>query len=57
VAEVNDAMQASYECPDCHRIHDEPAGAELGFLVRCLDCELELRYDERPVRPELPEAA
>lgn len=50
-------MQASYECPDCHRIHDEPAGAELGFLVRCLDCELELRYDERPVRPELPEAA
>jgi len=50
-------MQASYECPDCHRTHDEPANAALGYFVRCLDCELELRYAERPAAPELPAAA
>jgi len=31
-------MFAPYECPDCHRTHDEPAEAALGLSVRCLDC-------------------
>lgn len=35
-----------FECPDCHRMHDEPAEATARLHVRCLDCELELRYHE-----------
>lgn len=35
-----------YECPDCRKMHDEPAEALLGLRVLCLDCELELRYHE-----------
>lgn len=35
-----------YECPDCRRMHDEPAEATLRLHVRCQDCELEIRYHE-----------
>jgi len=35
-----------YECPDCRRLHDEPAEATIRLHVRCLDCELASSYHE-----------
>ncbi|GAC1299402.1 MAG: hypothetical protein NVSMB19_03450 [Vulcanimicrobiaceae bacterium] len=47
-----------YECPDCRRMHDEPAEATLRLHVRCLDCEIELRYrDEAVVTVTISRAA
>jgi hypothetical protein len=34
-------MYGPYDCPDCHRIHDEPAEALAAFRVQCLDCYVE----------------
>jgi hypothetical protein len=51
------AMQASYDCPDCNRIHDEPAVASLGFRVRCSSCEFERARTERVPPIDLPAAA
>jgi hypothetical protein len=30
-----------YHCPDCDRLHDEPADAAYALLVVCLNCALE----------------
>jgi hypothetical protein len=52
-------MQDIYECPDCGRQHDEPAGAAYVLSVRCLDCDLEIRVRaaaERDTTP-IPRAA
>jgi hypothetical protein len=49
-------MDQLYDCPDCHRLHDEPAEAILALRVRCLDCELEIRF-AAPAEPELGVAA
>lgn len=46
-----------FECPDCHRMHDEPAEATLRLHVRCFDCELELRYREEVVVVVVAKAA
>jgi ribosomal protein S27E len=39
-------MHDFYDCPDCGRMHDEPAGAAYLLQVRCLDCDLEQRLHE-----------
>jgi len=41
-SEVTLAMDF-FDCPDCHRLHTEPAEATHALRVRCLDCELENR--------------
>jgi hypothetical protein len=33
-------MEDLFLCPDCRELHDEPAEAIFGHLIRCLDCEL-----------------
>jgi hypothetical protein len=46
-----------YECPDCHRSHDEPAEPAYVLAVRCLDCALELHLErEIRVQPLAPAA-
>lgn len=50
-------MQELFECPDCNRTHCEPAAANLGLRVRCLECELARSLTE-PFEPRgLPVAA
>lgn len=47
-----------YECPDCRKLHEEPAEAALGLHVLCLDCALERRYrDEMLVTVVVRKAA
>jgi hydrogenase maturation factor HypF (carbamoyltransferase family) len=33
--------EALYHCPDCNRIHDDPADALYALLVVCTNCALE----------------
>jgi len=54
--EVTRAMEQLYDCPDCHRLHAEPAEATHALRVRCLDCELEDRL-AAPAEPTLRFAA
>ena len=37
-----------FECPDCSRLHDEPATAMLGLAVPCLDCAIDEPDAARP---------
>lgn len=39
-------LEPLFECPQCRQWHDEPASAELGVRVLCLDCDLDLRMQE-----------
>ena len=39
-------LEPLFECPQCRQWHDEPASAELGVRVLCLDCDLDLRMRE-----------
>jgi rRNA maturation protein Nop10 len=39
-----------YHCPDCNRLHDEPADATYALSVVCLSCALE-REVAAPPRP------
>lgn len=47
-------MDDVFLCPDCYELHDEPAEATLGHLVRCLACELAAEAALAEVHPELP---
>jgi hypothetical protein len=50
-------MFGPYDCPDCHRLHDEPAEAVAAFRVQCLDCSLKEPATDAVSAPELPHAA
>ncbi len=39
-------LELLFECPQCRQWHDEPASAEFGVRVLCLDCDLDLRMRE-----------
>ncbi len=39
-------MNDHYDCPECHRIHDQPAEASAGFRAFCLDCYLDHTIEE-----------
>ncbi len=42
-------MFSLFECPECHRIHDEPAEPAYTLAVRCLDCALHVALFERRI--------
>ena len=48
-----------YHCPDCNRLHDEPADAAYALLVLCLSCALEreLAAVPRPTGQDFVKAA
>ena len=51
-------MFTLYECPECHRAHDEPAEPAYVLAVRCIDCAFEIDLFERRVATlELANAA
>jgi acetone carboxylase gamma subunit len=50
-------MNHRFICPECKTIHEEPAEASYVLSVRCLDCELEDRYQESLLQPEIAAAA
>ncbi|MFY9778921.1 MAG: hypothetical protein WAJ85_00240 [Candidatus Baltobacteraceae bacterium] len=33
--------ETTYHCPECDRLHDDPADAVYALLVVCTDCALE----------------
>src|SRR5271156_413854 len=52
------AMIALFDCPVCHRTHDEPLDATYVLAVRCLDCALdEVLFERRDSERELLKAA
>jgi predicted RNA-binding Zn-ribbon protein involved in translation (DUF1610 family) len=48
-------MDIRFVCPDCGDEHDQPAEAQLGVRVRCMDCQLEVdlarELEAIPIRP------
>ena len=48
-----------YHCPDCNRLHEEPADASYALLVVCVSCALEreLTAAPRPSSRDLVKAA
>jgi hypothetical protein len=47
-----------YDCPECHRLHDEPSEPAYALAVLCFDCAFESRLSERrAARGELVQAA
>jgi acetone carboxylase gamma subunit len=50
-------MNQRFFCPDCKSIHEEPAEASYVLTVLCLECELEARYREALLEPEIAAAA
>ncbi len=47
-------MDELFLCPDCYELHDEPAEATLGHLVRCLACDLDAKAALMEARPLIP---
>jgi hypothetical protein len=47
-------MDELFLCPDCYELHDEPAEATLGHLVRCLACDLAAETALAEARPPIP---
>ncbi len=39
-------LELLVDCPGCRRWHDEPASANVGVRVLCLDCELDARMHD-----------
>ncbi len=50
-------MSDLYHCPECHRLHDEPAEAAYVLSVRCFDCVFELELFDAKQPSELAPAA
>jgi len=47
-----------YDCPECHRLHDEPSEPAYALAVLCFDCAFASRlFEQRSAAPELTLAA
>jgi len=52
-------LEDFFDCPECSRVHDEPATGAYVLTVLCLDCDLEAQRREvsAPKPRDIPEAA
>jgi hypothetical protein len=47
-----------YDCPECHRLHDEPSEPAYVLAVLCCECAFESRlFEHRPRLHQVAKAA